>query len=512
MKREKRIYQIVLVTFVITLCFITNVCAETEYGVSLVLESPESDDSFGSSVALNGDYVYIGAKDSNVGEIMKAGKVYIYLKGKLVATLESPNPGQDMKFGTKIHVIDETLLVSEVHFGYDSRGYGVLHIFDLDGTYKNTLNQPVGDDSTFFGTYVSKSGEELVIAEPNSNTEHGKWTGQVHVYDMDWNLVETYFSPEPIIEGNFGARLVANKDTIVVSELIGNFDYGDHKKGKVHIFDSDWNILATLSTPENMLRDNFGYALGTNDEYVFIGDRTADVDGLTRAGKIYVYDREGVCQYNITAPVPEASSYFAKNFVIQNEMLMVGQPDYDSDGAIDSGKAYVFKTDGEFIAELISPEPSNKGLFGDSISINGNRLLVSETGSGKVYMYSLGVPPLVEFKYSNLNVSPVEVIKDKTATITVDCTNIGTVSGSTDICMMIDGERIENKTVTVDAGQTKTVTYTYSTDEVGIHKVEIQSLASEYKVTDGIPGFPVSAITSGLLVTAYLVYHLSRKR
>lgn len=391
MKKQKKRYQFALISIVITIGLISNVFAETNYGVSLVLESPEPDIFFGSSIASEGKYIYIGAKDSTVGEYSKAGKVYIYdFDGNLVNTLESENPGQDMKFGTRIHIIEDMLMISEIHFGHDSRGHGKLHIYDLDGNYKQTLHQPEGDDSTFFGSYVSKIGDELLVVEPNKDTEDGKWTGNVHVYDIDGDLKETYGSPNPIIEGNFGARLASNEDLIVVSELIGNFGYGDHKKGRVYIFNSEWGLQKSLTTPENMPRDQFGYTLGVKDSYVFIGDRTSDVDGLARAGKIYVYNREGVGQYNITAPEPVASSYFGKTFTIQDDILIVGSPYRDTKGVVDSGKAYVFKTDGEFIVELNSPDPSIKGLFGESISTDGESIIVSETGSGKVYVFTRG--------------------------------------------------------------------------------------------------------------------------
>ena len=51
MKKQKKRYQFALISIVITIGLISNVFAETNYGVSLVLESPEPDIFFGSSIA-----------------------------------------------------------------------------------------------------------------------------------------------------------------------------------------------------------------------------------------------------------------------------------------------------------------------------------------------------------------------------------------------------------------------------------------------------------------------------
>ena len=374
------------------------------------------------------------------------------------------------------------------------------------------------EDRYFFGLSTVILSDRLIISEPKADTEIEKWAGKVHLYDKSGNLIQTKVSPDPKTTGNFGFRVVADEDIIVVSELVGNIEMQEFKTGSVYVFDNEFGLQATLSPPNPDELNYFGYSLGLSDDFIFVGDRQATAGGQERAGVIYVYDRVGELQFTIESRNPSTGSYFGESMAVEEDILVVGEPYFDHE-TVDTGKIYVYKkTGGDYILEdeIVPSEPTAKGWFGKTVSLSDGKIIVGETGTENVFVYSLGEPPKAELIFANLEV-PDEVLKGETATITVDCTNIGTVTGSTSVCLNIDGVMIENKTVTVDAGKTEPVNFTYSPDEVGTHKVEIEGLVSEYEVKDvppvpPVPGYPVNAVVSGLLVTAYLVYYLSRNQ
>jgi len=121
------------------------------------------------------------------------------------------------------------------------------------------------------------------------------------------------------------------------------------------------------------------------------------------------------------------------------------------------------------------------------------------------------IPGLAEYELSNLVIDPVSVSVGESVTISVDVENIGSLSGTYSVKLMIDGDLVEEKTVTVDIGASETVIFTYETDVEGSYRVGIEELEDSFKVAKPpIPGFPASALILGLALTT--VFIIQRKR
>jgi len=113
-----------------------------------------------------------------------------------------------------------------------------------------------------------------------------------------------------------------------------------------------------------------------------------------------------------------------------------------------------------------------------------------------------------EIKLSNIVIEPETVDVGKTVTITVDVENVGTASGIQSVILMINGDLVEEKSVTVDAGVSEKVSFTYQTEAEGTCNVKIGDLEGGFNVVKPIiPGFPILAI-----ITALTVYYLVRER
>lgn len=66
-------------------------------------------------------------------------------------------------------------------------------------------------------------------------------------------------------------------------------------------------------------------------------------------------------------------------------------------------------------------------------------------------------------------------------TISVNVTNIGLLTGDKQIDFTFDGETVETKTITLEPGESKTVTFTVSDVALGIHQVKINELSGTLK-------------------------------
>jgi len=116
------------------------------------------------------------------------------------------------------------------------------------------------------------------------------------------------------------------------------------------------------------------------------------------------------------------------------------------------------------------------------------------------------------FEVSNLSIEPDSVKEGEPVSITVECSNTGGVSGSYDVVLKIDGETEDTTSVTVDAGESTTVTFQVLTSESGTYLVEVHGLTGSIEVRrakTGIPGFPIESIIAGLTIVllAKWLYH-----
>ena len=80
---------------------------------------------------------------------------------------------------------------------------------------------------------------------------------------------------------------------------------------------------------------------------------------------------------------------------------------------------------------------------------------------------------------------------------------------------MGDGEIEDTSTVTLDAGESTTISFDISATSEGTYSVEIGGLTGGYTVERlqrGIPGFPSESVILGLVSGAVLLWILQRNR
>src|SRR6266704_4090120 len=79
---------------------------------TLTSPNPTGSGHFGSSVAMNGTSVVVGAPGESPGGSFQAGNAYVFSSaGALVATLTSPNPTGSGHFGSSVAVNRTSVVV-----------------------------------------------------------------------------------------------------------------------------------------------------------------------------------------------------------------------------------------------------------------------------------------------------------------------------------------------------------------------------------------------------------------
>ena len=140
------------------------------------------EDMYGFSVAASDDYVVIGAPgDDTISE--DAGSVYFYDFDslELVVKVDYPGNTSSAKFGTSVAIDGDTVVVGAPDDNLDGSDGGV-YVFDMTSgspVMTGSFSSGVGPNSKF-GLSVSVSGDLIAVGETRVNSFAG---GFVHVFD-----------------------------------------------------------------------------------------------------------------------------------------------------------------------------------------------------------------------------------------------------------------------------------------------------------------------------------------
>jgi hypothetical protein len=242
-----------------------------------------------------------------------------------------------------------------------------------------TLESPTPEKSSWYGYQVKISGNIIILSEPYANTEEFDEAGKVHVYDADGTLISILQSPTPGNNDHFGYKFDLFEDTIVVGELSDIDDL--QRAGRVHVFTADGTLQYSLQSEEPRRAGDFGFsAISFNEEVLVISERNAETEpGM--AGKVHLYDPEGVYLKSLLSPSPKVGGRFGDTVEVGEGLLLVGFFDYN----------------GTHLMTLQAPEPENQAGFGSSISIDGDRVVIGESHAtvndvlraGRAYIYNI---------------------------------------------------------------------------------------------------------------------------
>jgi len=311
-----------------------------------------------------------------------------------IATIESPEPGSNTFFGFPVDVYGDIMVVGESWASVEDIFHaGKAHIFDLDGNLKATLQAPTPQVEGIFGSSVAIRGDIILVGEPGADIGDLDDAGRVYIYNSDGSLQATIQSPTPTFLGFFGWSLCFSGDTIVVSEFGADVE-GMSNAGRVHLYDSDGNYLETLHSPEPSTEALFGYSLDGDEGIIVVGEQYAKVGDTGQAGKAYIFDSDGDLLATLQSPEPQYNAIFGRSVAVSGDIVVVGEYYAEVEGLGKAGRAHIFDTDGNLLATLQSPEPEATAMFGRWVDTSGDLILVAEPSAngdsvdeGRAYVF-----------------------------------------------------------------------------------------------------------------------------
>ena len=158
---------------------------------------------------------------------------------------------------------------------------------------------------------------------------------------------------------------------------------------------------AALTAADAAENDNFGFSVSLGGDTALIGAPGDDTPAGINAGSARVFMRspQGWAEHaTLTAPDAVADDRLGWSVAMDGDTAAVGVPFDDLDGAVNGGSVRVFARHGEVWTEqavLTAPDPAEGDVFGFSVAVSGDTVLVGavgddtddERGVGVAYAY-----------------------------------------------------------------------------------------------------------------------------
>ena len=246
---------------------------------------------------------------------------------------------------------------------------------------------PSGPSGVSFGSAVAVEGDRAVVGDPTSN-------GSVYVFVRGaggWTTETRLFSSDPVLSGRFGLSVSISGDRILVGTQGEDRAYVFARSGATW---SEEEVL-TIASPGTT---QFGYSVSISGDRALVGERVADAVGLS-SGAAHVYLRVGADWVYEAQLSPTTTEYrvLGTSVSLSGDVAVVGAVSSAQTGAPPE-KAFVFaRVGGAWVeeAELLSDDPNATDLYGLSVSVSGDRVVVGASrdndggaNAGAAYVYA----------------------------------------------------------------------------------------------------------------------------
>jgi hypothetical protein len=388
-----------------------------------------SADILGLSLATDGNIVFAGAPNHQVGANVEQGAVYAYVKSSTgwkdmtqVGTLIPSDGAAYDLFGISLAMSGNTVVVGARRDGGGLNCKpGKAYVFVKSGRGWQSLKQVAelsasdGMKCDAFGGAVSISGSTIVVGAFESIV-NGVNTGAAYVFvepSGGWkDMTETakLTASNTSASSYLGTSVSTDGNTVIAGAPQAAF------VGQAYVYvrpASGWTSMmetARLTSSDGAPSDLFGNAVSLSGNTVLVGSPGHPSGQQYGAAYVYVEPQSGWANMTETAELTASNSQpfdsFGTAVLLSGGTALIGAPSvsYPSSNW-PPGSAYIFrkpasgwKSTSSFDAELTSADGFSGDNFGEAVALGGNAAMVGaifvhwdpsfeHPGPGAVYVF-----------------------------------------------------------------------------------------------------------------------------
>ena len=370
-------------------------------GANLVTNDASAFDFFGTSVAISGNSVVVGAHgDDDDGT--QSGSAYVFTcvdnTWSMQAKLTANDAAAGDMFGESVAISGNSIVVG-ARFDNDSGSAYVFHHCGSTWTQqaKLTANDAGADD--MFGESVAISGNSIVVGSCLDD-DAGMNSGSAYIFhrsDNSWSQQAKLIANDATANGTFGRSVAISGNSVVIGAA-GNRT----KSGKAYIFNrsgNTWIQQAKLTANDASGFEQFGFSVDISGNSVVVGAPSDDDHGRN-SGSAYVFTRSNnmwSMQTKLTANDAAVNDLFGNSVAISGGSIVIGARLNDGQ-ELSIGSVYVFNRTGTTWSQqnkLTANDASASDNFGISVAISGNFIIAGANGnddtgesSGSTYLFT----------------------------------------------------------------------------------------------------------------------------
>jgi hypothetical protein len=313
----------------------------------------EQGDLFGKSVSIDGNYIIVGANwsDDN-GE--QSGSAYIFHRNvntwSEVTKLTASNAGTMDQFGYSVSISGNYAVIGAYKNEVDGIKTGSAYVFKRTGhnwTEQIRLNASDGEEGDLFGFSVSLDGKYIVVGAYDADDAGYNPSYIFRRFGNVW-YEQAILSPNDATSGDCFGKSVSISGNYALIGAYGDDDNGS-SSGSAYIFNrtgTNWTQQAKITPSDGSNGDNFGLKVSISGNYALISAYHDDDYG-SNSGSAYIFNRDGSIwseQQKLTASDGGGQDLFGSSVCIDGDYGIIGAM-FDDDNGEDSGSAYIFQNE-----------------------------------------------------------------------------------------------------------------------------------------------------------------------
>lgn len=280
-------------------------------------------DEFGESVAISRDRVVVGAPlHEDLG--IRSGAVFVYdaWTGQELLELSHSDRSFNDRFGSSVAIDGDRIVVGAP---FKNLSTGAVYIFDANtGQQLRRIVSPSQDAFFKFGASVDLRGDLLVIGEPG--------TRSAFLFDASSGVELFHLKANDITMGEgFGASVAIGSNIVLVGSpgtlggLGGSAHRFDPSTGQETGYSLGWG-----GEPE----DEFGWSVALDEQVAFVGAPRRDLALPEAGAVYVFDAVSGELLDELWASEPiDNYNWFGRSVAAHGEWLLVGAPGYEKWGA-----------------------------------------------------------------------------------------------------------------------------------------------------------------------------------
>ncbi|MCW1922135.1 Ig-like domain-containing protein [Luteolibacter arcticus] len=383
------------------------------------LDASQTGAGFGTSSAISKDTLVIGSPLRDTPSV-DVGRVQIYERSSgfgapwgQVADIGGTDAGAGDLFGQAVAIDGDYMVVGAP--GFDQPGgsnAGAAYIFQRNPTNQNAwtqvakINPPVinGSGGDAFGSAVALQGDTVLIGAPNANLTGAPRSGRVFVFKRGatpsaWTLSQTLVAADNRVSGQlndsefYGAAVAIDGNTVVIGSHGANYAGNSTlwNFGAAYIYTrptaaggfTEFKRLDQFDGTEAKAYGGFGYAVDISGDRIAVGVHSVNAPfGGLKPGRVRIYERDsgGANQWGLVREAAPAdgvtSRYFGYSVAISGNLLLVGAP-AGSEGSLETrGSVEILRrssgtADWLAIDRITHGASASGNRYGNSVALDG---------------------------------------------------------------------------------------------------------------------------------------------